>query len=86
MLSARRICASSWHISSKCSQTDAFCKSRQLTGVHSANSDVYLGWTGWAAGGFAGQNYALSEVPTLSNGVWTDTALVTQCIAGEFVG
>jgi endoglucanase len=51
-----------------------------------ANSDVYLGWTGWAAGGFAGQNYVLSEVPTLSNGVWTDTPIVTQCIVGEFIG
>jgi endoglucanase len=62
------------------------CKSRELTDDLSANSDVYLGWTGWAAGGFAGQNYVLSEVPTLSNGVWTDTPIVTQCIVGEFVG
>ena len=43
-------------------------------------SDVYLGWTGWAAGSFDANSYQLSEVPTGN----TDTALVSQCIAGKF--
>ncbi|MCJ1283475.1 hypothetical protein MMC26_002804 [Xylographa opegraphella] len=44
-----------------------------------SNADVYLGWQGWAAGGFA-TSYVLSETPTGS----TDTLLVQKCIAGEF--
>lgn len=43
-------------------------------------SDVYLGWTGWAAGGFDPSSYALSEVPSGE----TDTPLVSKCIAGKF--
>ncbi|KAF5370416.1 hypothetical protein D9757_013143 [Collybiopsis confluens] len=44
-----------------------------------ANSDVYLGYTGWSAGGFAPSwDYNLTEVPTGN----TDTFLVQQCIAG----
>jgi endoglucanase len=43
------------------------------------NSDVYLGWTGWAAGSFD-TSYVLSETP---NGN-TDQPIVSQCIAGEF--
>ncbi|KAL5341351.1 glycoside hydrolase superfamily [Aspergillus crustosus] len=33
------------------------------------NSDVYLGWIGWAAGSFA-TDYVLSETPSYENGVW----------------
>jgi endoglucanase len=40
-----------------------------------ANSDVYLGYVGWAAGSFD-VNYVLSEVP--NNGV--DQQLVTKCL------
>lgn len=47
------------------------------------NSDVYLGYTGWAAGGFA-STYELNETPTQSGGSWTDTALVKQCIVGAW--
>jgi len=43
------------------------------------NPDVYLGWTGWAAGSFD-TSYVLSETP---NGT-TDQPIVAQCIAGEF--
>ncbi|TKX23074.1 endoglucanase EG-II [Elsinoe australis] len=43
------------------------------------NADVYLGWTGWAAGGFD-TSYVLSETPNGS----ADQQLVTQCIAGMF--
>lgn len=45
----------------------------------STNSDVYLGWTGWAAGGFDA-NYPLTETPVGGK----DTLLVRQCIAGAF--
>jgi len=45
-----------------------------------ANADVYLGYIGWAAGNFA-STYVLSETPTDTNGVWTDTPLVAACIA-----
>jgi len=46
-------------------------------------SDVFLGWTGWAAGEFA-TSYALSLTPTQSGSTWTDQPLLTQCIAGLF--
>ncbi|RPD65704.1 endoglucanase [Lentinus tigrinus ALCF2SS1-7] len=45
-----------------------------------ANSDVFLGYVGWAAGNFY-QGYVLGEVPTYSNGQWTDTSLVSACLA-----
>lgn len=48
-----------------------------------SNSDVFLGWTGWAAGSFA-TSYVLSETPTVSGTTYTDQQLVTQCIAGKF--
>ncbi|KZT55893.1 glycoside hydrolase family 5 protein [Calocera cornea HHB12733] len=43
------------------------------------NSDVYLGWTGWAAGSFD-PSYVLSMVPTNTSGVWTDTTLVAGAL------
>ena len=49
------------------------------------NSDVFLGWTGWAAGMFD-TSYVLSETPSGSAGSYTDQKLVTQCIAGIFNG
>ncbi len=47
------------------------------------HTDVFLGWTGWAAGSFD-SSYVLTETPTYANGVWTDTSLVSSCIAGKF--
>ncbi|KFY81961.1 hypothetical protein V500_10939 [Pseudogymnoascus sp. VKM F-4518 (FW-2643)] len=47
------------------------------------NTDVYLGWIGWAAGAFD-TSYTLSETPTYSNGVWTDQGIVANCVAGKF--
>ena len=45
------------------------------------NGAVFLGYVGWAAGNFY-QGYVLGEVPTDNgNGVWTDTALVSACLA-----
>jgi len=55
----------------------------QQLDFENANSDVFLGWLGWSAGNFA-STYALSEVPTDNGGVWTDTSLVSNCIAGKF--
>ena len=49
------------------------------------NSDVYLGWTGWAAGSFA-TSYGLSLTPTETASGWTDVPLLKQCFAGEFDG
>jgi len=45
-----------------------------------ANSDVYLGYIGWAAGSFT-STYELTEVPTGSGSNWQDTSLVKACIA-----
>lgn len=49
------------------------------------NADVFLGWTGWAAGGFD-TSYVLSETPSGSSGSYVDQPLVKQCIAGAFLG
>ncbi|CAK1365210.1 Endoglucanase EG-II [Cercospora beticola] len=47
-------------------------------------SDVYLGWTGWAAGKFD-SSYELAETPSKSgSGGFTDLPLVKQCIVGKF--
>ncbi|KAI7307525.1 hypothetical protein KC315_g13726, partial [Hortaea werneckii] len=48
-------------------------------------SDVYLGWTGWAAGAFE-PGYEISETPSGSPGSYTDQPLVKQCIVGKFTG
>ncbi|MCJ1472029.1 hypothetical protein MMC13_000674 [Lambiella insularis] len=53
---------------------------RNQLGFLNINSDVFLGWQGWAAGAFDPTSYALSEVPVGD----TDTLLVQQCIAGLF--
>ncbi|KAF8900508.1 putative endoglucanase [Mucidula mucida] len=45
-----------------------------------ANSDVFLGYIGWAAGNFD-ISYVLGEVPTQSGSTWTDTLLVSSCLA-----
>ncbi|KAI9687979.1 MAG: Endoglucanase EG-II [Bogoriella megaspora] len=46
------------------------------------NSDVYLGYTTWAAGGFD-QTYELTETPLPSG---ADQPLVTNCVEGVFTG
>ena len=47
-----------------------------------ANTDVYLGYTGWSAGAFQPSwNYVLSLVPTLSGSTWTDTLLASSCFS-----
>ncbi|KAK3682198.1 glycoside hydrolase family 5 protein [Podospora appendiculata] len=44
------------------------------------NADVFLGYTGWAAGVFDAQTYHLSEVPTKQGDKWENTALVKACL------
>ncbi|PMD61682.1 glycoside hydrolase family 5 protein [Hyaloscypha bicolor E] len=51
----------------------------QTVAFLNANSDVYLGYIGWAAGAFD-LSYQLAETPTNSKGVWKDTQIVTQCL------
>jgi endoglucanase len=68
--------------------TDSSCLTNlcQELAALNANSDVYLGWFGWAAGNFD-STYVLSETPTKNgDGSFTDVPLVTQCVAGEFNG
>ena len=65
--------------------TDSSCLTMVCQELQALNSysDVFLGWTGWAAGMFD-TSYVLTETPTLSGSTWTDQPLVKQCIAGEF--
>ncbi|MCJ1407784.1 Endoglucanase EG-II [Ptychographa xylographoides] len=51
-----------------------------------ANSDVYLGYLGWAAGSF-GTDYILSMTPfgSAAEG-WTDQKLMSQCFAANSSG
>lgn len=44
-----------------------------------SNSDVYLGYVGWSAGGFD-STYVLTETPTLQGGKYVDAPLVAACI------
>ena len=44
------------------------------------NSDVYVGYTSWAAGSFD-TSYVLSDTPTNNGGSWTDQALLKACVA-----
>lgn len=47
------------------------------------NADVYIGYTGWSAGGFS-STYELNETPVQNGNSWTDTALVKSCIVGAW--
>lgn len=42
-----------------------------------SNSDVYLGYVGWAAGGFD-STYELTETPTYSGGKWVSNLEATS--------
>ncbi|KAJ7636942.1 endoglucanase [Roridomyces roridus] len=52
----------------------------QQIAYQAQNSDVFLGYVGWAAGNFY-TGYVLSELPVDNSGVWTDTPLVENCMA-----
>ncbi len=51
-----------------------------------ANTDAYIGYTGWAAGGFSTTDYNLTETPLGGVGNWTDQPIVEQCIVGTRAG
>ncbi|KAK7437498.1 Endoglucanase EG-II [Stygiomarasmius scandens] len=53
----------------------------QQIAFQAQNSDVFLGYVGWAAGSFDPGTYELSEVPTGGGSSWTDSALVQSCMA-----
>ncbi|KAJ3734567.1 endoglucanase [Lentinula guzmanii] len=52
----------------------------QQIAFQAQNSDVFLGYVGWAAGNFY-PTYVLGEAPTQSGTTWTDTLLVASCMA-----
>ncbi|KAF5389730.1 hypothetical protein D9757_006061 [Collybiopsis confluens] len=52
----------------------------QQIAFQAQNSDVFLGYVGWAAGNFA-VGYPLGETPSQSGTTWTDTLLVSSCLA-----
>ncbi|KAJ3866353.1 endoglucanase [Lentinula novae-zelandiae] len=52
----------------------------QQIAYQAQNADVFLGYVGWAAGNFA-PTYVLGEAPTQSGTTWTDTLLVSSCMA-----
>ncbi|KAF4303921.1 putative metallo-beta-lactamase domain [Botryosphaeria dothidea] len=47
------------------------------------NTDVFLGWVGWAAGSFDG-TYELVLTPTWDGNSWVDRSLMADCVAGKF--
>jgi len=49
------------------------------------NSDIYLGFTTWGAGGFS-TSYTLTETPVFSGDSVTDQPLVSKCIVPAFKG
>ncbi|KIK55052.1 glycoside hydrolase family 5 protein [Collybiopsis luxurians FD-317 M1] len=52
----------------------------QQIAFQAQNSDVFLGYVGWAAGNFA-TGYPLAETPTQTGTTWTDPLLVSSCMA-----
>ncbi|KAJ6491290.1 endoglucanase [Mycena vitilis] len=60
--------------------TSCFTFMCQQIAFQAQNSDVILGYVGWAAGNFY-TGYVLSELPALSGTTWTDTPLVAKCMA-----
>lgn len=50
-----------------------------------ANSDAYLGYAGWSAGGFD-TKYNLTLTPFGSAGNFTDQPIMKQCIVGMRTG
>jgi len=56
---------------------------RQQLGFLSKNSNVFLGYTAWAAGSF-NSDYVLSLTPKQNGDSWTDTTLVKEAVAQCF--
>ncbi|CZR69888.1 related to cellulase precursor [Phialocephala subalpina] len=51
-----------------------------------ANTDAYMGYVGWAAGGFSPTTYNLTMTPLGSAGNFTDQPIVKQCLVGTRMG
>ncbi|KZS93371.1 cellulase [Sistotremastrum niveocremeum HHB9708] len=65
--------------------TDCITDIGQQLAFLNANSDVFLGWTGWSAGSFDA-TYNLGLTPVNHGGVWTDTPLVASALIPAFQG
>ncbi|KAJ3492269.1 hypothetical protein NLI96_g114 [Meripilus lineatus] len=52
----------------------------QQVQAQAQNSDVIIGYVGWAAGNFY-PTYVLGETPTQSGSTWSDTSLVQACLS-----
>lgn len=60
-----------------------FCEQNQFI---ANNTDVFIGFVAWSAGGFD-STYDLTLTPTKnSDGTWSDNKLMTQCIVDVFHG
>ena len=57
---------------------DKFCAQNNFI---VANSDVFIGLVGWAAGSFS-TSYVLSLVPTRANNRFVDNELCSKCLVG----
>ncbi|THU89939.1 endoglucanase [Dendrothele bispora CBS 962.96] len=53
----------------------------QQIAFQAQNSDVFLGYVGWAAGNFQPGSYVLGETPSGGGTSWMDTSLVESCMA-----
>ncbi|KAK7439865.1 Endoglucanase EG-II [Stygiomarasmius scandens] len=53
----------------------------QQIAFQAQNSDVFLGYVGWAAGNFQPGSYVLGETPSGGGSSWTDTPLVQSCMS-----
>ena len=51
-----------------------------------ANTNAYLGYTRWAAGGFSATTYNLTETPLGSAGNFTGQPILKQGIVGTRAG
>ncbi|KAI0058137.1 carbohydrate-binding module family 1 protein/Glycoside hydrolase family 5 protein [Artomyces pyxidatus] len=57
----------------------------QQIAFQAANSDVFLGYVGWAAGNFD-PSYVLGETPTETGSTWSDTLLVSGAMSPKVNG
>lgn len=51
-----------------------------------SNTQAYMGYTAWAAGGFSPLDYNLTLTPKGSAGNFTDQVLASRCVIGTRIG
>lgn len=51
-----------------------------------SNTDAYIGYTAWSAGGFSPLDYNLTLTPKGSAGNFTDQELASRCVIGTRAG